>query len=196
MSSMNKAVIILGVSLILLAGAEAVADDPVMIRIYNDDAESVDLSVYDLNAQPPDAAIVNQRVNGFAWIPISVTAGRVGKGHVKWTARTVDPSYPSLRGHYAPYLIARLTNFHKNLPHDTTNGFIMGSVAQTLDDESIQAIAAVALVVSPLLREKFKSERRLDEWRLELKLLVEANSAGGLDSARYAAQRAAISEAL
>jgi cytochrome c553 len=51
-------------------------------------------------------------------------------------------AYPSLRGQYAPYLIARLTNFHKNLPHDTTNDFIMGSVAQTLDDESIQAIAA------------------------------------------------------
>jgi cytochrome c553 len=51
-------------------------------------------------------------------------------------------AYPSLRGQYAPYLIARLTNFHKNLPHDTTNDFIMGGVAQTLDDESIQAIAA------------------------------------------------------
>jgi cytochrome c553 len=51
-------------------------------------------------------------------------------------------AYPSLRGQYAPYLIARLTSFHKNLPHDTTNDFIMGGVAQTLDDESIQAIAA------------------------------------------------------
>ena len=50
-------------------------------------------------------------------------------------------AYPSLRGQYAPYLIARLTNFHKHLPHDTTNDFIMGSVAQTLDDESIEAIA-------------------------------------------------------
>ncbi len=93
MGSMNKAVVFLCVSLILLAAAEAVADDPVIVRIYNDDAESIDLSVYDLNAQPPDAAIVNQRVNSFAWIPISVTAGAVGKGHVKWIARTVDPSF-------------------------------------------------------------------------------------------------------
>jgi cytochrome c553 len=51
-------------------------------------------------------------------------------------------AYPSLRGQYAPYLIARLTNFYKNLPQDTTNDLIMGGVAQTLDDESIQAIAA------------------------------------------------------
>jgi cytochrome c-type biogenesis protein CcmH len=57
-------------------------------------------------------------------------------------------------------------------------------------------IAAVALVVSPLLREKFKSERRLNEWRLEFKSLIETNSAGSLDSARYAAQRAAIGERL
>jgi len=58
-------------------------------------------------------------------------------------------AYPSLRGQYAPYLIARLTNFHKHLPHDTTNDFIMGSVAQTLDDESIQAIAAWLSSLTP-----------------------------------------------
>jgi cytochrome c553 len=58
-------------------------------------------------------------------------------------------SYPSLRGQYAPYLIARLSNFHKHLPHDTTNDFIMGVVAQTLDDESIQAIAAWLSSLTP-----------------------------------------------
>jgi cytochrome c553 len=58
-------------------------------------------------------------------------------------------AYPSLRGQYAPYLIARLASFHKNLPHDTTNDFIMGGVAQTLDDESIQAIAAWLSSLTP-----------------------------------------------
>jgi cytochrome c553 len=58
-------------------------------------------------------------------------------------------AYPSLRGQYAPYLIARLTNFHKHLPHDTTNGFIMGGVAQTLDDEAIQAIATWLSSLTP-----------------------------------------------
>jgi cytochrome c553 len=57
--------------------------------------------------------------------------------------------YPSLRGQNAPYLIARLTSFHKSRPHDTTNDFIMGGVAQTLDDESIQAIAAWLSSLSP-----------------------------------------------
>jgi cytochrome c553 len=51
-------------------------------------------------------------------------------------------AYPSLDGQNAPYLIARLTSFHNSLPHDTTNDFIMAGVAQSLDNDSIQAIAA------------------------------------------------------
>jgi cytochrome c553 len=50
--------------------------------------------------------------------------------------------YPVLRGQYAPYLVSRLTNFRMGLPHDTTSDFIMSSVARTLDDDSLQAIAA------------------------------------------------------
>jgi hypothetical protein len=92
---MNKAVTILGLSLMLLAGAAVVADDPVTIRIYNDNAEDIVVSVYDMNAQPPEAVVANQRINGFAWIPVSVTAGAVGKGHVKWVARNIDPSFHS-----------------------------------------------------------------------------------------------------
>ena len=57
--------------------------------------------------------------------------------------------YPTLRGQGSLYLIARLTSFHKNLPHDTTNDFIMGGVAQTLDDKSIQAIAAWLSSLTP-----------------------------------------------
>jgi hypothetical protein len=88
---MSKTVISL--SLMLLASAAAVADDAVTIRIYNDNADDIVLSVYDMNAQPPEAVIANRRINGFAWIPISVTPGAVGKGHVKWIARTVDPNF-------------------------------------------------------------------------------------------------------
>jgi len=51
-------------------------------------------------------------------------------------------AYPSLRGQYALYVVARLTSFHNDLPHDTTNAFIMSGVARTLDDDSMQAIAA------------------------------------------------------
>ena len=92
---MNKAVTIFSLSLVMLTGAAAVADDPVNIRIYNDSAEDIVVSVYDMNAQPPEAVIADQRINGFAWISASVAAGAVGKGHVKWVARNVDPSFHS-----------------------------------------------------------------------------------------------------
>jgi hypothetical protein len=89
---MSKAAIILSLSLMLLASVAAVAEDSVMIRIYNDGADDIVLSVYDMNAQPP-AVIANLRINGFAWIPVSVTSGATGKGHLKWVARTVDPTF-------------------------------------------------------------------------------------------------------
>ncbi len=51
-------------------------------------------------------------------------------------------AYPRLRGQHAPYLVARLNNFRGNLPQHSSNDFIMHGVARTLDDSSIQAIAA------------------------------------------------------
>jgi hypothetical protein len=90
MHTSSKAVILLALSLM---SAAVVADDPVTIRIYNDDAADIVVSVYDLNAQPPQAVIANQTINGFAWIPASVIAGAAGRGHLKWIARTVDPGF-------------------------------------------------------------------------------------------------------
>jgi cytochrome c553 len=58
-------------------------------------------------------------------------------------------AYPSLRGQYAPYVIARLTGFRQGLPHDSSNDFIMSGVARTLDDDAIQAIAAWLSSLTP-----------------------------------------------
>jgi cytochrome c553 len=60
------------------------------------------------------------------------------------TSVATGPSavYPVLRAQYSPYIVARLTSFRADLPHDTTSDFIMSNVAHTLDDDSIQAIAA------------------------------------------------------
>jgi hypothetical protein len=90
MHTLSKAVILLALSLM---SAAVVADDPVTIRIYNDDAADIVVSVYDLNAQPPQAVIANQTINGFAWIPAAVSAGAAGRGHLKWIARTLDPGF-------------------------------------------------------------------------------------------------------
>ena len=57
--------------------------------------------------------------------------------------------YPLLRAQYAPYIVARLTSFRHNLPHDTSSDFIMSNVAHTLDDDSLQALAAWLSSLSP-----------------------------------------------
>jgi cytochrome c553 len=51
-------------------------------------------------------------------------------------------AYPELRGQYAPYVTARLTNFRDGKPHDTSSSWIMQGVARTLDDAAIADIAA------------------------------------------------------
>ena len=86
-----QAVILLSLSLTtMLQTTAARADDTVSIRIYNDGADNMVVTVYDMNAQPPGAVLASQRINGFAWIPVSVTAGAVGNGHIMWIARTAD----------------------------------------------------------------------------------------------------------
>jgi cytochrome c553 len=51
-------------------------------------------------------------------------------------------AYPLLRGQRAAYLVSRLTNFRNGLPNGSSNDFIMHGVALTLDDGSIQSLAA------------------------------------------------------
>jgi cytochrome c553 len=50
-------------------------------------------------------------------------------------------AYPALRGQYALYVTARLTNYRAGHPADTSNAMIMLSVAHTLDDPAIEAVA-------------------------------------------------------
>jgi cytochrome c553 len=51
-------------------------------------------------------------------------------------------AYPLLRGQHAAYLVPRLTNFRNGMPNGSSNDFIMHGVALSLDDGSIQSLAA------------------------------------------------------
>jgi cytochrome c553 len=61
-------------------------------------------------------------------------------------------AYPSLRGQYRLYVAARLTSFRGGRPSDTTNAFVMHGIAASLDDDSIQAIAAWLGSLPPAIR--------------------------------------------
>ncbi len=74
----------------LLASGAALADDGVPIKIMNDGTSDILVTVYDLNTNPRRIVVAGQRINGFSTVPISVTAGPDGLGHVSWTATSVD----------------------------------------------------------------------------------------------------------
>jgi hypothetical protein len=84
---------ILGPALMLLGITTAFGQDSLNLRFYNDTADQVVVTVYDMNATPPEPVLVRQIIEGFAWFPALVTPGIAGNGHVKWTAETTGASF-------------------------------------------------------------------------------------------------------
>ena len=84
---------ILGIALALLATCGALGDDMMNIRVYNDTSDEIVVTIYDMNATPPGPVRMRQIIDGFAWIPASVTPGLQGNGHVRWSAETTGTSF-------------------------------------------------------------------------------------------------------
>jgi hypothetical protein len=94
MRSVNSQPIkILGLALMLLGTTAAFGDETVDLRVYNDTADEIVVTLYDMNASPPEPVLVRQIIEGFAWVPASVTPGIEGDGHVRWSAETTGTSF-------------------------------------------------------------------------------------------------------
>jgi hypothetical protein len=94
MRSVNSQPIkILGLALMLLGTTTGFGDETVDLRVYNDTAEEIVVTLYDMNAGPPEPVLVRQIIEGFAWVPASVTPGIEGDGHVRWSAETTGTSF-------------------------------------------------------------------------------------------------------
>jgi hypothetical protein len=76
------------------AGAGAFADDKVPITVTNDNNDDVIVSLFDMNTTPRTKLLSHQRINGFASVPIAVTADANGNGHVYWKARSSGSDTP------------------------------------------------------------------------------------------------------
>ena len=75
----------------LLLFASAFADGGGMsISIINDNPDTFLVTAYDLNLYPPAAILSARRINGFATIPLSITPGPDGYGHISWNAVSAD----------------------------------------------------------------------------------------------------------
>jgi hypothetical protein len=83
----------LGLALMLLGTGTSFGDDSLDVRVYNDSAEEIAVTLYDMNATPPEPVLVREIIYGFAWSPASLTPGRDGNGHVKWSAETTGTSF-------------------------------------------------------------------------------------------------------
>jgi hypothetical protein len=80
-------------ALMLSGTATTFGDDTMAVRVYNDSAEEIVVTVYDMNATPPAPVLDHQRIDGFAWIPTLLTPGFEGNGHVRWIAETTGTSF-------------------------------------------------------------------------------------------------------
>ena len=60
--------------------------------------------MYDLNAQPAQKVLSGEVINGFASIKISIAADDSGRGHLSWTATTVDRDMRRCGHHDKPKL--------------------------------------------------------------------------------------------
>jgi hypothetical protein len=84
---------IVGLVLMLMGTTTSFGDATVDLRVYNDTAEEIVVTLYDMNANPPQPVLVRQIIEGFAWFPASVTPGIEGDGHVRWSAETTGTSF-------------------------------------------------------------------------------------------------------
>ena len=83
---------VLGLALTLM-GSTAFGDDQLYIRIYNDTADEIVVTVYDMNAGSPRPALARQVIDGFAWLTTSVTPSIGSDGHVRWIAQTIGTAF-------------------------------------------------------------------------------------------------------
>jgi len=83
---------VLGLALTLM-GSKTFGDDQLDIRIYNDTADEIVVTVYDMNAGSPRPVLARQVIDGFNWLTTSVTPSIGSDGHVTWVAQTVGTAF-------------------------------------------------------------------------------------------------------
>jgi len=74
----------------MLASASVFGGSGLTVTINNDSEDRLIVSVYDLNASPPQKVLSNEVINSNSSVTVPVAADDGGQGHVSWTARTSD----------------------------------------------------------------------------------------------------------
>jgi hypothetical protein len=76
-----------------LTGA-ALGGDGIQVKITNDGTSDIVVTVYDMNANPKRILLQNERINGFASVPIFAIGDANGRANLSWTATSADTASP------------------------------------------------------------------------------------------------------
>jgi hypothetical protein len=78
----------------LLFSCRSLADlggDGLMITVKNDSSDNLLVTVYDRSTTPPQRVVSRTPIYGNASISVSITLDSAGRGHLSWTAMSIDP---------------------------------------------------------------------------------------------------------
>jgi hypothetical protein len=89
LASIQRAAIA-SVLILCATGVPAVADNAMSITIVNDTTADILVTVYDTSSKPSQKVLSSRKLNGFASVNISIGADAEGRGHVAWTATSMD----------------------------------------------------------------------------------------------------------
>lgn len=70
-------------------------NDVFAITINNDSSDNLLVTVYDQNTSPPQRVLSTTPLYGGASLSVSISPDGAGKGHLSWTAMTMDPDMRS-----------------------------------------------------------------------------------------------------
>jgi hypothetical protein len=90
--------------LFFVADTAALAGDGLSITLNNNTTGNLLVTVYDMNARPPQKVLSGEVINGFASIRISIATDDSGRGHLSWRATTVDRDMRRCGHHDKPKL--------------------------------------------------------------------------------------------
>jgi hypothetical protein len=74
----------------MLASASVFGGSGLTVTVKNATTDTLLVSVYDLNASPPQMILSSEVINGNASVAVSIAADDQGHGRLSWRARTSD----------------------------------------------------------------------------------------------------------
>jgi hypothetical protein len=90
MRSFNRIAIELAFILLASASVTSIAQDAFMITLRNDTTDNLLVTVYDQSTSPPQQVLSRRPLYGNASIAVLVGEDNSGRGHLYWSAMSLD----------------------------------------------------------------------------------------------------------